>query len=113
MELREKVNRRLIIEVFLIGILIWVMFVALNWLGVYLQQDKIKLLISQAGLIGPLLYAAIYLISVIIAPFPGFAAYVVTAGVYGVGKTVLFTYALSLVGATINFAIASILEDQL
>ena len=105
-DLRKKLTVRFLAEISALGILLWVMFVALNWLGVYLHQDKIKEAISSAGLFGPLLYASIYLLSVIVAPLPGFVAYIVAVGIYGVLKTVLFTYFLALISATINFAIA-------
>lgn len=71
-----------------------------------MHQDKVKEAISAAGIWGPLLYASIYLLSVIVAPLPGFAAYIVAVGIYGVFQTVLFTYFLALISAAINFAIA-------
>lgn len=105
-ELRKKLTIRFLLEISAFGILLWIMSVALNGLGVYLQQDKIKEAISAAGIFGPALYAFIYLLSVVVAPFPGFAAYIVAVGIYGVLKTVLFTYFLALIGATVNFVIA-------
>ena len=105
-KLRDKVTIRLLVEIGALGVLLWLMFVVLNWLGVYLHQDRIKEAISAAGIFGPLLYAFIYLLSVIVAPLPGFAAYIVAVGIYGVFKTVLFTYFLALISAAVNFAIA-------
>lgn len=92
LNLKGKVTIRAVLELAILAIVLWLLFVGLNWLGVYLKEDKIRTLISQAGLWGSLLYALIYLVSVVVAPVPGFAAYVVTAGIYGVLKIVFFTY---------------------
>lgn len=106
LELRGKLTFRFFWQISAFAILLWVMFVTLNWLGVYVHQDKIREAILAAGILGPLLYTFIYLLSEVVAPFPGFAAYIVAVGIYGVWNTVLFTYFLALVGATVNFLIA-------
>lgn len=105
-DLRKKLTIRFLLEISALGMLFWGAFVALDWVGVYVQQDKIREAILAVGIWGPLLYAFIYLLSVVIAPLPGFAAYIVAVGIYGVLKTVIFTYFLALVGATVNFLIA-------
>ncbi len=104
--LRKKLTFRFFVEISAFAIALWLMSVALNWLGVYLHQDKIREAILAVGIWGPALYAFIYLLSVVIAPIPGFPAYIMAVGIYGVLKTVLFTYFLALFGATVNFVIA-------
>lgn len=87
-------------------IIIFLIYSILNSIGNYLQQEHIKRLILEAGGVGFLTYGAYYLFSVIIAPFPLIAILTVIASIYGVGEIVLYTYFLSLAGATINFYIA-------
>jgi len=107
-DLKGKITFKFLVRIAFVALFLVAIFFALDWLGNFLGQEKIREIIYQAGIFGPLLYAAIYMLSIVIAPFPGFAAYVVTAGIYGVGKIVLFTYFLALLGATVNFYIARI-----
>jgi len=104
--LKKRITLGNILELFFLFVLLCLAFFILNWLGVWLQGERVRVLISQAGIFGLLIYAAIYMLSVVVAPFPGFAAYVVTAKIYGVLEIVLFTYFLALLGATVNFLIA-------
>lgn len=105
-KVKGKVTPKLVLEVIGLAILLFIGFTSLNWLGIILQGDQIKLLIQESGALGWLVYSLIYLASVIFAPLPGFPATVAAIGIYGVWQTVLLSYILSLVGATTNFFIA-------
>lgn len=105
-KIQGKVNLKIVLEVVGIILLLGLMFYGLNWLGLYLQEEQVKLWIEHSGPFSIFIYSLIYLTSIVIAPVPGFFAYVITVGIYGVWKIVLFSYFLAMIGATVNFLIA-------
>lgn len=103
---RGKLNRKLAIETTFLLIIFIVGYILLSKVGLYLQDPSIKEFIISAGILGPLVFSVLYVITMIIAPLPGFPLLITAFGVFGIYQTILLNYLLCLVSASINFYIA-------
>ncbi|MDO8619675.1 MAG: VTT domain-containing protein [Candidatus Daviesbacteria bacterium] len=103
---RGKLNRKYAIESALLLIIFIVGYILLSKVGLYLQDPSIKEFIINAGILGPLVFSILYIITMIIAPLPGFPLLITAFGVFGIYQTILLNYFLCLISASMNFYIA-------
>lgn len=104
--LRQKLNKKYALEgiglllIFIIG------YIVLGKVGLFLQDPLIKELISNAGILGLLIFSVLYIGAMIIAPLPGFPLLIAAFAVFGIYQTILLNYTLCLIAGSINFYIA-------
>lgn len=104
--LRGVITIRTVLEGLGLIFLLWLAYFLLNWFGVWSQTEDIKAVIQEAGIWGALVFSLSYLLTIVIAPLPGFPIYVAGIGIYGLLKSLILCYLLLMLGAGINFFIA-------
>lgn len=82
------------------------MYFILGRFGVYLQSYEVQNFINQTGIFAPLVFSLLYLLTLIFAPITGFPFWITSVGLFGIFKTVIMVYFLSIIGAVVNFYIA-------
>src|SRR5258706_7078860 len=106
--LRRKINRKNALEGFLLLIIFILGYIILSQIGLLLQDPRIKDFISHTGIWGVVIFYLLYILTIIIAPLPGFPLLIIAFAVFGVYQTILLNYFLTLLGGVINFFIARI-----
>lgn len=104
--IRQKLTKKYALE----GLLLLIVFIGgyfiLGKVGLFLQDPVIKQIIASTGIFGLLIFAVLYIITLVIAPLPGFPLLITGFGIFGVYQTILLNYSLCLIGGAINFYIA-------
>lgn len=103
---RQKLTKKYALEGLLLLILFIFGYFILGRMGLFLQDPLAKNYILQAGILGPLIFAVFYIITLVIAPLPGFPLLITGFGIFGIYQTILLNYSLCLIGGGINFYIA-------
>lgn len=104
--IRQKLTKQYLIDGILLLLLFALGYFVLAKIGFLLQEPAVKELIVNAGLLGPVIFAILYEISLIIAPLPGFPLLIMGFAIFGIEKAIIFNYFLCLIGGAINFYIA-------
>lgn len=110
-ELRPRPDRpvRIIASVVTLAILGALSYLAWPWLSLFNRPNDIRDLVSSAGAWGPLVFIALQMIQVLIAPIPGQVTGLVGGLLFGTALGVLYT----TIGATIGFTLIFVLSRRL
>lgn len=103
---QKKLTKKYAVEGAFLLFLFIAGYILLGKLGLFFQDPLTREFIVKAGLLGPLVFSVLYVISMVIAPLPGFPLLIMAFGVFGIWQTVLLNYFLSLIAAAVNFYIA-------
>ena len=95
-----------IFQLISVGIFLVGMYFILGRFGVYLQSYEVQNFINQTGIFAPLVFSVLYLATLVFAPITGFPFWITSVGLFGILKTVIMVYFLSIIGAVVNFYIA-------
>lgn len=104
--MRGKSKGKISLEFAVVVGLMLVAYVVMSRMGIFLQTPVAKQLITSFGVLTPLAYAVAFITTLVIAPLPGLPIMVMGIGIFGFVNAIIFTYFLSLFGASINFYIA-------
>ncbi len=104
--IRQRLNRRLVFETAAFVVFIFVMYLLLDRLSGFIQSKQVKDAILQAGPTGLIIFSLVYVVTVIVAPIPGFQFEVMAIGLFGVWQTVVLTYFLALLTCSVDFYIS-------
>ncbi|MBI2592821.1 MAG: TVP38/TMEM64 family protein [Candidatus Colwellbacteria bacterium] len=81
-------------------------FLLLGELEVVFQSEEVKSYINYAGVLATVVYAILYLLTLIFAPITGLPFWITGVGLFGIFKTVIITYLVAMIGSVINFFIS-------
>lgn len=87
---------------------LYIIFLTINALSPFLYSNQVKLFMQQNGTVGVGLFIVLYTISQIFPVVPDFPLQVIGMGLFGVYKTVLIIYAVSVFSSLITFSISRI-----
>lgn len=104
--MRRKLSKKYVLEGLGLLFLFICGYVLLGKVGLFLHDPVVREFIANEGILGPVVFSILYIITLIVAPLPGFPLLITGFGVFGVYQTILLNYLLCLVGGSIDFYIA-------
>lgn len=103
---KEKTNFLPLI-IFILSLL--VITLAFNWIG----TDRLRNLVEEAGVFGPLVFILIHSFTIVAAPLEGSVLMLISSQLFGFWQAVLYVIIAGFLGSSINFWLARLFGQKI